>query len=89
MEALLMLDQTKLNQIWIDESTYITIIPDATYNLEVWENTSGRDHRMARMDYKYHRDTFAGFIYRLCPDINLLQIHKIQKQINPFFDLEV
>ncbi|MCG4282373.1 hypothetical protein [Lacticaseibacillus saniviri] len=84
-----MLDQTKLNQIWIDESTYITIIPDAAYNLEVWENTSGRDHRMARMDYKYHRDTFAGFIYRLCPDINLLQIHKIQKQINPFFDLEV
>nr|WP_263849557.1 hypothetical protein [Lacticaseibacillus camelliae] len=41
------------------------------------------------MDYKFHRDTFAGFIYRLMPSVNLVQIHDLQKQINPFFDLEV
>ncbi|KRM71706.1 hypothetical protein FC34_GL001363 [Lacticaseibacillus brantae DSM 23927] len=89
LEADGVLEPTKLNQIWINDHIYIAILPESAYNLEVWENTTGKIHRMARMDYKYHRDTFAGFIYRLCPDINLMQIHSLQKQINPFFDLEV
>ncbi|WP_125702190.1 hypothetical protein [Lacticaseibacillus daqingensis] len=86
-----MLDQSLLQPVvWLDKTKYISVIPDAAYNLEVWEITAAdRRHRMARMDYKFHRDTFAGFIYRLIPSINLVQIHDLQKKINPYFDLEV
>lgn len=86
-----MLDQSVVKPVvWLDDHRYITLIPAALYNLEVWEITGNdKQHRMGRMDYKFHRDTFAGFIYRLCPSINLVQIHDLQKQINPYFDLEV
>lgn len=86
-----MLEQSAIKPVvWLDDHKYITLIPDATYNLEVWELTDKtHQHRMGRMDYKFHRDTFASFIYRLVPAINLLQIHDIQKKINPFFDVEV
>ncbi|MFD1392710.1 hypothetical protein ACFQ3L_03780 [Lacticaseibacillus jixianensis] len=85
-----MLDQSEVKPVVaLDDQRYITLLPDAEYNLEVWENQDGRPHRMGRMDYKFHRDTFAGFIYRLMPTINLVQIHDLQKQINPYFDLEV
>ncbi|WP_225049300.1 hypothetical protein [Lacticaseibacillus kribbianus] len=76
--------------VWLDDTKFISLIPDAAYNLEVWEITKeDRRHRMARMDYKFHRDTFAGFIYRLIPTIDLVKIHDLQKRINPYFDLEV
>ncbi|WP_263849271.1 hypothetical protein [Lacticaseibacillus sharpeae] len=41
------------------------------------------------MDYKFNRDSFAGFIYRLFPGVDFVKIHDLQKQINPFFDFEV
>lgn len=86
-----MLEQTTMHPVvWINQHTYISIVKNADYNLEVWEITDeNRQHRMARMNYKYHRDNFAGFIYRLFPQIDLIQIHNIQKKINPYFDLEV
>ncbi|MFD1485051.1 hypothetical protein ACFQ5J_07390 [Lacticaseibacillus baoqingensis] len=86
-----MLDQSTVQPVvWLDDHFYITIIPNAPYNLEVWQHDpDAQDQRLGRMDYKFHRDTFAGFIYRLLPKIDLLQIHAIQKQLNPFFDLEV
>ena len=85
-----MLDQSVVKPVVaLDDHKYITLIPDAEYNLEVWEKIEGRAHRMGSMDYKFHRDTFAGFIYRLMPSVNLVQIHDLQKQINPYFDLEV
>ncbi|TLF39728.1 hypothetical protein FEI15_07210 [Lacticaseibacillus zeae] len=86
-----MLQQSTMHPVvWINKHTYISIVKNADYNLEVWEITAeNRQHRMARMNYKYHRDNFAGFIYRLFPQIDLIQIHNIQKKINPYFDLEV
>ncbi|MFD1430424.1 MULTISPECIES: hypothetical protein [Lacticaseibacillus] len=87
-----MLDQSTMNPVvWLDDhNAYISLIPDAQYNLEVWQiNSDTHQKRMGRMDYKFHRDTFAAFIYRLFPHIDLMQIHEIQKQLNPFFDLEV
>lgn len=86
-----MLEQSLVKPIVrLDDQRYIVLVPDAAYNLEVWEEPeSAAPHRMGRMDYKYHRDTFAGFIYRLIPGINFVQIHDLQKQINPYFDLEV
>lgn len=77
-------------QINIDETTFINVIPSATYNVEVWEYVEDhRPHRMGRMDYKFNRDSFPGFIYRLFPGIDFVQIHELQKRLNPFFDLEV
>ncbi|WP_155287569.1 hypothetical protein [Lacticaseibacillus zhaodongensis] len=74
----------------IDDSSFINVIPGATYNVEVWEYVDDhRPHRMGRMDYKFNRDSFAGFIYRLFPGIDFVQIHELQKRINPFFDFEV
>ncbi|MCI1986214.1 MAG: hypothetical protein LKJ69_03930 [Lactobacillus sp.] len=86
-----MLEQSSLKPVvWLDDRFYITINPNALYNLEVWQrDADAHEQRLGRMDYKFHRDTFAGFIYRLLPKIDLLQIHEIQKQLNPFFDLEV
>jgi hypothetical protein len=77
-------------RIDINDSTFITVVPSAVYNLEVWEYVDGhRPHRMGRMDYKFNRDSFAGFIYRLFPSVDFVKIHDLQKQINPFFDFEV
>lgn len=86
-----MIDQSTLKPIvWLNDNCYITLVPDAAYNLEVWErDANDHDQRLGRMDYKFHRDAFAGFIYRLLPKIDLLQIHAIQKRLNPYFDLEV
>lgn len=85
-----MLEPTLHSVVALDDRCYITVLPDAAYNLEVWEkHPEGQDQRMGRMDYKFHRDTFASFIYRLVPAIDLVQIHNLQKQINPYFDLEV
>ncbi|WP_461214688.1 hypothetical protein [Lacticaseibacillus sp. GG6-2] len=86
-----MIDQSSLKPIvWLNDNCYITLVPDAPYNLEVWErDDNDHEQRLGRMDYKFHRDTFAGFIYRLLPKIDLLQIHAIQKRLNPYFDLEV
>ena len=77
--------------IAINDCAYIKILPNMKYNLEVWQQPAdnGYSHRIGRMDYKYHRDSFAGFIYRLFPQIDMIQIHNLQKQINPFFELEV
>ncbi len=65
-----MLEQSTMHPVvWINQHTYISIVKNADYNLEVWEITDeNRQHRMARMNYKYHRDNFAGFIYRLSTD---------------------
>jgi hypothetical protein len=62
------IDQSTLKPIvWLNDNCYITLVPDAAYNLEVWErDANDHDQRLGRMDYKFHRDTFAGFIYRLC-----------------------
>lgn len=77
-------------RIAINDATFITVIPSAVYNLEVWEYVDGqREHRMGRMDYKFNRDSFAGFIYRLFPGVDFVKIHNLQKQINPYFDFEV
>lgn len=87
-----MIEQTTLtNRVAVNSSTFITISPQHTYNLEVWEyaDDGTKLHRMGRMDYKFRRDTFAGFLYRLFPDIDFIKIHALQKQINPFFDFEV
>ncbi len=86
-----MIDQSSLKPIvWLNDNCYITLVPDAPYNLEVWErDDADHEQRLGRMDYKFHRDTFASFIYRLLPKIDLLQIHAIQKHLNPYFDLEV
>lgn len=76
--------------ITVDDTTFINVIPSATYNVEVWEYVDGhRPHRMGRMDYKFNRDSFPGFIYRMFPGIDFVQIHNLQKRINPFFDFEV
>ena len=59
-----MLEQSTMHPVvWINQHTYISIVKNADYNLEV--------------------------IYRLFPQIDLIQIHKIQKKLNPYFDLEV
>ena len=78
-------------EITINEHAYIKILPDTQYNLEVWKQptTTKQSQRIGRMDYKYHRDAFAGFIYRLFPQIDMIQIHNLQKQINPFLELEI
>ena len=74
-----MLEQSTMHPVvWINQHTYISIVKNADYNLEVWEITAeNRQHN------------FAGFIYRLFPQIDLIQIHNIQKKLNPYFDLEV
>jgi len=87
-----MLEQAavKTTRIAIDDKTFINVIPDATYNVEVWEYVAEeRPHRMGRMDYKFNRDSFPGFIYRLFPGMDFVAIHHLQKQINPYFDFEV
>lgn len=87
----MLLTSTYDTQIMINDNAYIKILPKMEYNLEVWQHPKDNNysHRIGRMDYKYHRDSFAGFIYRLFPQIDMIQIHNLQKQINPFFELEV
>ena len=50
-----MLEQSTMHPVvWINQHTYISIVKNADYNLEVWEITAeNRQHRMARMNYKY------------------------------------
>ena len=47
-----MLEQSTMHPVvWINQHTYISIVKNADYNLEVWEITAeNRQHRMARMN---------------------------------------
>ena len=44
-----MLEQSTMHPVvWINQHTYISIVKNADYNLEVWEITAeNRQHRMA------------------------------------------
>lgn len=75
--------------VWLTDQFYITLNLSRTDNLQVWRVTGDSREAVGAMNYKFHRDGFASFIYHLLPSIDLLQIHRVQKRLNPYFDVEV
>ncbi|MCX2455807.1 hypothetical protein [Lacticaseibacillus nasuensis] len=80
---------TPFEPLWLNDQFYITLTPGQQTSLQVWRVAGDKRERIGAMDYKFHRDGFASFIYRLLPTVDLMQIHQVQKRLNPYFDLEV
>ncbi|QGG60892.1 hypothetical protein [Loigolactobacillus bifermentans] len=73
------------NSIYLTADTYIVVHPEADFDLEVRKQpTDQAAYTMGKMNYKYHHDAFASFIFKIFPKINLLEIHDLQKALNHF-----
>ncbi|WP_125982710.1 hypothetical protein [Loigolactobacillus iwatensis] len=82
----MMKSETTPNAIYITATIYINLVPGATYDLEVLEKQAAPQstRSIGKMNYKYHHDNFASFIFRIFPRITMLEIHNLQKEINRF-----
>ncbi|MFC6171539.1 hypothetical protein [Loigolactobacillus jiayinensis] len=75
---------TNIEAIPLSTDTYIILHPEANYDLEVCRQATTSTYTIGKMNYKYHHDTFASFVFKLFPEITLLEIHNLQKVINRY-----
>ncbi|MFD0896812.1 hypothetical protein [Loigolactobacillus binensis] len=75
---------TNIAAIQIDATTYIVLHPEASYDLEIRRQHAASSYSVGKMNYKYHHDTFASFVFKIFPEITLLEIHNLQKAINRY-----
>ncbi|MFD1319224.1 hypothetical protein [Loigolactobacillus zhaoyuanensis] len=78
------LTDTPIEAIPINLDTYIVLHPEASYDLEVRRQQATSSYTVGKMNYKYHHDTFASFVFKIFPEITLLDIHNLQKKINRY-----
>ncbi|KRM95207.1 hypothetical protein [Loigolactobacillus rennini] len=77
---------TDMTTIPVNADTYLVLRPEASYDLEVRRRHANTSYSIGKMNYKYHHDTFASFIFKIFPQINMLEIHDLQKAINQYLD---
>lgn len=82
--SIMPITDTHIEAIPITTDTYIVLHPEASYDLEVRRQQADTSYTIGKMNYKYHHDTFASFVFKIFPEITLLDIHNLQKAINHY-----